>query len=257
MPILTTVVSRVPEEPRSRAFLSILTVLAVSSSAWAQPINTELVVNGDAETGDTTGWVSTGIDAVPSTVANGGFGDWVFTAGLGPDSDQQLIQELKIGELAGAVDAGAINTSFSLFIQSRSAGGVSDTGSATLLFLDSSGGTLDSDSFTDPISPSSTWDLYGVDRLVPPLTRAVRIVLDADRNGGLSTDAYFDGVSLRLLGCGPADLAPPFGLLDLADVTAFASAFIAGDSLADLDGSGLLDLADITAFVTAFLAGCP
>ncbi len=57
--------------------------------------------------------------------------------------------------------------------------------------------------------------------------------------------------------CSSADLSMPFGLLDLADVTAFASAFIAGDSLADLDGSGLLDLADISAFVTAFLAGCP
>ncbi len=57
--------------------------------------------------------------------------------------------------------------------------------------------------------------------------------------------------------CNPADLADPLGLLDLADVTAFAAAFLAGDPLADIDNSTLLDLADINLFVTAFLAGCP
>jgi len=58
-------------------------------------------------------------------------------------------------------------------------------------------------------------------------------------------------------GCNAADLAPPFGLLDLADVSAFVAAFTAQDLLADLDGSGTLDLADISIFVAAFLAGCP
>ncbi len=54
-----------------------------------------------------------------------------------------------------------------------------------------------------------------------------------------------------------AELAEPFGLLDLADITGFISAFSAGGPAADLDGSGLLDLADINLFVTAFTAGCP
>lgn len=54
-----------------------------------------------------------------------------------------------------------------------------------------------------------------------------------------------------------ADLAEPFGLLDLADVNAFAQAFLASDMLADLDGNGLLDLSDVNLFVSAFLAGCP
>ena len=54
-----------------------------------------------------------------------------------------------------------------------------------------------------------------------------------------------------------ADLAEPFGLLDLADVTAFASGFLAMDPIADLVPDGLFDLADINLFVTTFLAGCP
>lgn len=55
----------------------------------------------------------------------------------------------------------------------------------------------------------------------------------------------------------PADLAEPFGLLDLADVNAFTQAFVAGDPLADLDGNGLFDLSDVNLFVASFLAGCP
>jgi hypothetical protein len=58
--------------------------------------------------------------------------------------------------------------------------------------------------------------------------------------------------------CGPADIAPPTGTLDLADLVAFVEAFTAMDPSADLaEPEGLFDLADIVAFVTAFNAGCP
>jgi hypothetical protein len=53
-----------------------------------------------------------------------------------------------------------------------------------------------------------------------------------------------------------ADLAPPTGTLDLADLVAFASAFTASDPLADFDGNGLFDLADIVAFVSDFSTAC-
>ncbi len=55
----------------------------------------------------------------------------------------------------------------------------------------------------------------------------------------------------------PADLAPPAGLLDLADIVAFVSAFTSLDPLADLNPDTLFDLADVVAFITAFNAGCP
>ncbi len=58
-------------------------------------------------------------------------------------------------------------------------------------------------------------------------------------------------------GCNEADIAEPFGILDLADITAFVGAFLAQDGAADLNGDTLFDLADITAFVGAFNAGCP
>lgn len=57
--------------------------------------------------------------------------------------------------------------------------------------------------------------------------------------------------------CTGADLAEPYNLLDLADITTFITAFVAQDPIADLDDSGLHDLTDITLFVTGFVAGCP
>jgi hypothetical protein len=56
--------------------------------------------------------------------------------------------------------------------------------------------------------------------------------------------------------CGVADLADPFGTLDLADISAFVTLFQDGDSGADLDTSGTLDLDDITLFVASFVGGC-
>lgn len=59
-------------------------------------------------------------------------------------------------------------------------------------------------------------------------------------------------------GCNPADLAVPFGFLDLNDADTFIAAFIAGDPAADLAFPfGFIDLSDVDAFITNFLAGCP
>ncbi len=56
----------------------------------------------------------------------------------------------------------------------------------------------------------------------------------------------------------PADLAEPFGVLDLADIGAFTSGFLAQSAIADLaEPIGVFDLADINVFVGSFTAGCP
>jgi hypothetical protein len=59
------------------------------------------------------------------------------------------------------------------------------------------------------------------------------------------------------LSCNDADLAEPFGVLDLADINAFVNGFTSGDCIADFDANGVFDLSDINAFVTAFTGGCP
>lgn len=57
--------------------------------------------------------------------------------------------------------------------------------------------------------------------------------------------------------CDIADIAAPDSILDLADVTAFVSAFVDEDPLADLDGNLRFNFGDIQLFLGAFLAGCP
>ncbi|USN99472.1 MAG: BNR-4 repeat-containing protein [Phycisphaeraceae bacterium] len=56
----------------------------------------------------------------------------------------------------------------------------------------------------------------------------------------------------------PADVAEPFGLLDLADINAFITGFLSSDPIADIAAPfGVFDLADVNLFVTSFLSGCP
>lgn len=72
------------------------------------------------------------------------------------------------------------------------------------------------------------------------------------------TGGFWPGIDAAATKCTPADIAEPFGLLDLADITAFVSGFQSLDPIADfVPPFGTFDLADISAFVTAFLAGCP
>lgn len=78
---------------------------------------------------------------------------------------------------------------------------------------------------------------------------------DSDANGEDSGRAYL--FFLPTAGC-IADLAEPFGVLDLADLSAFVSAFVGMEPAADVAPPlGVFDLADLAAFVTAFIAGCP
>jgi hypothetical protein len=47
------------------------------------------------------------------------------------------------------------------------------------------------------------------------------------------------------------------GNVNVDDVQAFASGFLAADLIADCDGSGVLNVDDVQCFAAAFLAGCP
>jgi hypothetical protein len=57
--------------------------------------------------------------------------------------------------------------------------------------------------------------------------------------------------------CSPADMAQPYGVLDLADLGTFVQAFLMEDPPADFNADGIFDLRDLMAFVNSFLAGCP
>ncbi len=80
--------------------------------------------------------------------------------------------------------------------------------------------------------------------------------VDLFANG--SSPVYYDDLVLVpvLTHC-PADLAPPYGVLDLADINAFIGGFVGQDPIADMNDDGIFDLQDIGLFVDGFLAGCP
>ncbi len=59
------------------------------------------------------------------------------------------------------------------------------------------------------------------------------------------------------IGCGPADRAEPFGVLDFFDVAAFLGQFSAGDPAADFNNDSVLDFFDVAGYLSAFSAGCP
>lgn len=182
----------------NRLLLIAVCLLGMSHSN-AAPLNTELVINGGAESGDTTGWVSAGIDAVtPPDAFAEGFGSFVFTGGTGPVT-QTLLQTIDLSGNSSKIDIGKIDSIFSVNLQSRSDAGISDEARAELSFYDGSGMVLDSFSFVDNINTSLfDWNFFSDTRLIPVGTRSIEILLTASRIGGLSSDAFFDDVSLQI-----------------------------------------------------------
>ncbi|MEM1184124.1 MAG: GC-type dockerin domain-anchored protein [Planctomycetota bacterium] len=57
--------------------------------------------------------------------------------------------------------------------------------------------------------------------------------------------------------CSMADIAFPYGVLDLSDVDAFIASFLSGGADADLAApAGIIDLTDVDRFIATFLPGC-
>jgi hypothetical protein len=99
------------------------------------------------------------------------------------------------------------------------------------------------------VGPGATLDLYG---------RTVYAASQSIDPGATIADSVGGGQILPFTpgGCNDADIAPPFGVLDLTDVNTFVASFLANDPAADLVPDGVYDLADVIAFVDAFNAGC-
>lgn len=78
-----------------------------------------------------------------------------------------------------------------------------------------------------------------------------------DTAGAFLLDNIYLGVEPPSVACSGADLAEPLGELNFFDVSAFLSAFNAGEPAADLNDDGLFNFFDVSSFLTQFNAGCP
>jgi len=244
--------------------LAICTGLLFPLSAVAQPLNVNLVVNGDAETGTIDGWVDGGIEVEPSGPAGVlglepgvSIGDFCFTGDEGLAAET-LSQSVDVSALASRIDAGELRAVFGVLLQARQVSGAFDTASARLEYLDGTGGLLEFINFTDPGVPLNVfdWDSFRDERTVPAGTRELRVELRCTRNAGVSSDGFIDNVSVVLSGTCYADCDGGGGL-DIFDFICFQDAFAQGDPYADCTGNGTLDIFDFLCFQDAFVMGCP
>jgi len=223
------------------ALASVLMLSPVA--AWAVPFGTNLIVNGDAESGlggngyalvAAPGWTIVGNATVALYGSAGGFPTSSdpgpvsrglnFFAG-GPDSAaSSMSQFLDVSSSAGAIDTGLVSFALEGFL-----GGFLDHPDQAVLtatFLDGSNGFLGSAT----IGPVSNLDRGNVTELlarstngfVPLGTRGIKFDLSYTRFLGAYDDGYADNLSLILRGDATASVPEPATLLLVASgLTAF------------------------------------
>ena len=169
----------------------------------AQAAITELAVNGDFETGDTSSWTTfldppnNGSFAATTAQANGGSysGNLVADTSVASPSFP-VVKQANVG--AGLLVAGqAINVSFDLFGSLAGAGGVFFAKGFSEV---SGGGTSKSELFSGgPLFPNGTWTTYNFTHIAGPDISGgftLQLKTDCGANPGCVVDAYIDNVSI-------------------------------------------------------------
>ena len=154
------------------------------------------VTNGDAETGDTTGWTMV-TGTLSSVTSRGGvspsFGSRFFWGGDGATTEHY--QEVSLpSELEVDIDSGIM----SAVVSGQFAGYTdNDTGTISVTFYDSTSGSLGTTEphYTDGMS---IWGQRSVYVSVPAEARTLRITIKGDRNTGTACDCYFDEIQAYL-----------------------------------------------------------
>ncbi len=182
----------------------LVALIALAAPATAATLGANLIVNGDAETGDTTGWVnSQDINAVTGAgqVASG---TYAFTAGTGPNP-AAMTQEIDLSALAGLIAGGSVDFTVSGAFQNRS----SDTVLLDVIFVTASNVFVDSVTLSDPNNSGFAYDAASASGTLGSNVRAALLELRFFRSGGVSSDAYADDLSLVL---SAAPIPVPAGL---------------------------------------------
>ena len=172
------------------------------------------IVNGDAETGDLTGWTDAlghGFSVFAgsgSTQPHGG--NWCFHGGThGPSGPMvsEGAQDIGVSQYAPDIDAGLLLAGFQGYARSNSDGTNTDTAEIVLEYLDASFQLLES--YSSGIAmPVNTWVEVDDHRWIPSLTRTIRVRLIASRQVGMGTDGFFDDLVLVV---GPVGVPMCFG----------------------------------------------
>lgn len=195
----------------TRFSAALAALLAFTLPAGAATLGANLIVNGDAEAGDTSGWDNTqGINV--TTVGDEVFaGTYAFTAGTGGAS-VFIRQTIDLSGLAGLIGAGGVTYTLAGQFQNRELGGASDLVRFSVSFFGAGNAFITgSPQLSDLSSPSGVYD-YSADSTtgaVPVGTLSAIVDLSFFRADGSSTDAYADDLSLVL---SAAPIPVPAGL---------------------------------------------
>lgn len=205
--------------------------MAFAVPVTATPVGVNLIVNGDAEAGNLTGWSTTigSVGVVASSVYAAGLtspddhphGGYVFSPGGSPwQSASAMWQTFDVSDLASTIDADLLSANFTALIQSRTVPWARDLVVGQLSFYgsaDATGVALTSFDFDDP-SPDYVFDWQAVDftTAIPELTRSIMVKFSFSSNGCCSTDSGMDNASFVLLGDVPTGELPEPGGLALA-----------------------------------------
>ncbi len=246
-----------------------MSVLAVTTSAEiAGSFNTNLLVNGDAETGDDTGWSPAGlVNATASSVAGTlglpsgvSIGEFSFHGEFG-DPQETVEQIVSLSALAEAIDGGDVQAEIEGLVQSRRFMGLVDSAAVNVFFLNGSGAQLLHRAYTDAVVMEGVadWTAFAETVDVPVGARTIRVTMTFSRSGGASSDGFVDNLSiiLRSTTC-PADVDGD-GDVDFADLNLLLANFnMTGAGLpGDIDADGDVDFADLNALVSVFNTQCP
>lgn len=147
---------------------------------------------------------------------------------------------------------------FGMLVSSPVGAGPADE--LVLEYRNSSGTWIEAGRFPASAFPSDAFSLAELTLPAAAAHNSLRVAVETTGAGG-STPWRFDDVEVggdaRGADC-PADIAPPAGVLDLADINAFINGFTGQQPVADLAAPfGVYDLADVNAFISSFAAGCP
>ncbi len=189
------------------ATLVTLTLILLASALAATAQTGNLLVNPDAETGGISGWTDApgnGFDVYagqfPTTpVQSGSYSFWGGINGPPAGRSNEIRQDVDVSSFAAAIDAGAVTAYFSGYGRSNSASGQTDNGRITVEYRNGVGGVLQSYD-TGNITPVNTYVFKQDTRVVPVGTRTIRVRLRGTRSVGSSTDAFFDSLSVSLVG---------------------------------------------------------
>lgn len=239
---------------------------------------TRRILRFDPGAGGYTSWVvaETGgeFNAFVNSTAIAPDGKAAFTGRRSADSVWQVSRRddasSPIVPIARGGDMGIVNGNLANFPPVVNSGGlvafrVQDSAGSTALYVGDGDSLVRVIGFGDTVETDLGELAVGFDFGGTTGVQVMNGVVDINDAGQVAFAAFLENGTIGVFvatpeagGCNDADLAEPFGVLDLADVQAFIAGFLSQDPIADLtEPFGVWDLADVQVFVAAFVAGCP